>query len=116
MNLSINGLRSSVNIQMLDALIRLHNTMNIFSVTPVQDVISKWSKRGKIRIEKCMLKVSNISAMCKVLFRINNKASRYWWGHSALYFELWTDNTSSNVSFDNFEQSIGQKLPIINGV
>ena len=30
--------------------------------------------------------------------------------------KLWTDITPSNVSFDKFEQSIGQKLPRIYGV
>ena len=37
----MNDLRSSVNIQALDALMRLYNMMSSFSVTEVQD-ISIW--------------------------------------------------------------------------
>ena len=33
----------------------------------------------------------------------------------ALCLKLWTDIISCKVTFINFEQSIGQKLPRING-
>ena len=45
---------------------------------------------------------------CVKFVQHNNKAS-------ALCLKLWTDITPSNVSFDNFEQSIGQKLTRIYG-
>ena len=45
------GLKSSVNIQPLDALMRLNNIINSFSVTQVQDIKSTCLKRGKKRIQ-----------------------------------------------------------------
>ena len=50
-NESMNDLRSSLSIQTLDALMRLQNMMNNFSVTQVQDITSIWLKRGKRRIQ-----------------------------------------------------------------
>ena len=51
MNLVMNDLRSSMNIQTLDPLIRLHYNDNSFSDTQVQDIISIWLKRRNRRIE-----------------------------------------------------------------
>ena len=48
MNLVMNDLRSSMNIQTLD---RLHYNDNSFSDTQVQDIISIWLKRRNRRIE-----------------------------------------------------------------
>ena len=50
-NLIMNYLRSSTNIQTLDALIRLHCGNDSFSDTQVQDIISIWLKRGNRIIE-----------------------------------------------------------------
>ena len=46
-NESMNDLRSSLNIQTL----RLHNMINRFSATQVQDIISILLKRGKREIQ-----------------------------------------------------------------
>ena len=40
-----------MNIQTLDALIRLHYIDDSFSDTQIQDIISVWLKRGNRRIE-----------------------------------------------------------------
>ena len=47
----MNDLRSSMNIQMLDALVRLHYIDDSFSDTQVQDIISLWFKWENRRIE-----------------------------------------------------------------
>ena len=51
MNLVMNDLRRSMNIQTLDPLVRLHYNDNSFSDTQVQDIISIWLKRRNRRIE-----------------------------------------------------------------
>ena len=51
MNLVMNDLRSFMNIQTLDPLIRLHYNDDSFSDTQVQDIISIWLKRRNRRIE-----------------------------------------------------------------
>ena len=51
MNLIMNDLRSSMNIQALDGLIRLHYIDNSLSDTQVQDITSIWLKRGNRRME-----------------------------------------------------------------
>ena len=51
MNFIMNDLRSSMNIQMLDALIRLQLHDDSFSFTQAQYIISIWVKRGNKRIE-----------------------------------------------------------------
>ena len=51
MNLIMNDLRSSMNIQALDGLIRLHYIDDSLSDTQVQDIISIWLKRGNRRME-----------------------------------------------------------------
>ena len=50
-NLIMNDLRSSMNIQTLDALIRLYYIDDSLSDTQVQDIISIWLKRGNRIIE-----------------------------------------------------------------
>ena len=51
MNLIVNDLRSSMNIQAPDALMRLHYIDDSFSDTQVQDIISIWLKRANRRME-----------------------------------------------------------------
>ena len=51
MNLIVNDLRSSMNIQAPDALMRLHYIDDSFSDTQVQEIISIWLKRANRRME-----------------------------------------------------------------
>ena len=46
MNLIMNDLRSSMNIQTLDALVQLHYIDDSYSDTQAQNIISTWLKRG----------------------------------------------------------------------